>query len=62
MRKFKASSKLLLGAALVGFWVPQVQAQSTAPEDADESAQSKNNEIVVTARRIDESIQDVPLT
>ena len=62
MRKFKASSKLLLGAALVGFWVPQVQAQSTAPEDADESAQSKNNEIVVTARRIDESLQDVPLT
>ena len=59
MRKIRTSSKLLLGAALAGIWIPQAQAQSAGPEDAEAS---DNDVIIVTARRVEESLQDVPLT
>ena len=60
MRKFqKQIRQLALGVALAGIWSPQVWAQS-APEDGDEVV--RDNEIIVSARRKDETVQDVPMT
>jgi iron complex outermembrane receptor protein len=52
---------LLAGAALA---VPNISAyaQEASPPAADEAIASEGNDIVVTARRRDESLQDVPAT
>ncbi len=62
MRKIEIVAKLALGAALAGIWTPQVWAQASAPEQSAGAEDTDNNDIIVTARRVDESLQDVPLT
>ena len=59
MRRIQMVKQLALGVALAGIWSPQVWAQADQPA-AEEEIDS--NEIIVTARRMDESLQDVPLT
>ncbi len=59
MRQIQVIKKLAMGVALAGIWSPQVWAQ-TDQAAADEEIDGE--EIIVTARRVDESLQDVPLT
>lgn len=59
MRRIQIAKQLALGVALAGIWSPQVWAQAEQPA-ADEVVDS--NEIIVSARRKDESVQDVPMT
>ncbi len=61
MRKFQTLSTLAFGVALAGIWAPSAQAQDAeaAPAAAEEDT---GDEIIVTARRVDENLQDVPLT
>jgi iron complex outermembrane recepter protein len=59
MRRTTIVKQLALGVALAGIWSPQVWAQAATPE-ADEAVDG--NDIIVTARRVEESLQDVPLT
>lgn len=59
MRRIQIAKQLALGVALAGIWSPQVWAQSDTPA-ADEA--SDGNDIIVTARRVEETLQDVPLT
>ena len=58
MRQVQIAKQLALGVALAGIWSPQVWAQAETPA-ADEA--SDGNEIIVTARRVEETLQDVPL-
>ena len=51
-------SKLALGVALAGGWTPQAWAQAKA-QDADVASLG---EVVVTARRVAENLQNVPMT
>ena len=59
MRRIHIAKQLALGVALAGIWSPQVWAQADQPE-ADEEVAA--NDIIVTARRVEETLQDVPLT
>ncbi len=59
MRRIHIAKRLALGVALAGIWSPQVWAQADQPE-AEEA--NVGNDIIVSARRKDESVQDVPMT
>jgi iron complex outermembrane recepter protein len=59
MRRITTKKSLVLGVALAGIWTPQAQAQ-TATSAANEAVST--NDIIVTARRKEETLQDVPLT
>ncbi len=59
MRRSTFVKQLTLGVAMAGIWSPQAFAQTETPEAEDDAA---GNEIIVTARRVDEALQDVPLT
>ncbi|MWV27546.1 TonB-dependent receptor [Aurantiacibacter rhizosphaerae] len=63
MNKFGSTKSLLLvSAAIAGFATPAF-AQDTAAERAGEpEARERPNEIVVTARRTEESLSDVPIS
>jgi iron complex outermembrane recepter protein len=58
MRKIEIMAKLALGVGLAGIWSPQVWAQATAAG----ATETNDDIIIVTARRKDESAQDVPMT
>jgi iron complex outermembrane receptor protein len=68
MRNHKIVKQLVLGVALAGIWSPQAWAQSavqSAKPAADTSAADENSDpdaIIVTARRVEETVQDVPMT
>jgi iron complex outermembrane receptor protein len=66
MRKWGLIGKLLPGVILTGIWSPQVWAQAaTAAAAAAATSEPESfslNEVVVTARRVEESLQDVPMT
>ncbi len=59
MRHIKIVKQLALGVALAGIWSPQVWAQEA---DAAEAESGGGAEIIVTARRVEEKLQDVPMT
>ncbi|UVO53676.1 TonB-dependent receptor [Sphingomonas sp. SUN039] len=61
MRRIEFKRSLGLGVALAGIWIPQAQAQaqSTKPDAAETVS---TNDIIVTARRKEETLQDVPMT
>ena len=59
MRRIQIAKQLALGVALAGIWSPQAWAQADKPA-TDEA--SDGNDIIVTARRVEETLQDVPLT
>ncbi len=59
MRKVHILTKLAMGVALTGVWMPQAQAQDAAAAATEED---DAGDIIVTARRVDENLQDVPLT
>ncbi len=59
MREINGLTRLAIGVALTGIWIPQVHAQTEGAPAADEDG---GEEIIVTARRVDENLQDVPLT
>ena len=59
MRRIQIAKQLALGVALAGIWSPQVWAQAETPAAEDVV---DGNEIIVSARRKDESVQDVPMT
>ena len=60
-REFRGAIGLAAGLALLGAATPAAHAQEAGPADESDAATGQGNDIIVTAQRRSERLQDVPI-